>query len=201
MSNNQSHATQLHDWLRELHQGKADARNKIVDHTCDRLRSLTSRMLRNYPKLRRWSETDDILQQSMMRLHRSLSEVYPDNPRQFYGLAAIQIRRELIDLSRHYFGSLGIGSKHETDQPGVDRHVDRLVAPDGEPGSLEDWTRFHEAIERLPESEREVFSLLWYDGITQEQAADVLSVSLKTVKRRWQSARINLHNILSEEPT
>ena len=201
MSSDPGHTTQLHDWLRELQQGKADARNKIVEHTCERLRSLASRMLRSYPKLRRWSETDDILQQSMMRLHRSLADICPENARQFYGLAAMQIRRELIDLSRHYFGSLGLGSKHETDRPGENHHVDRVQAPEGEPGSLEDWTKFHEAIGRLPDNEREVFSLLWYDGMTQEDAANVLSVSLKTVKRRWQSARISLHEVLSKEST
>jgi len=201
MSNDPGHTTQLHDWLQELQQGRADARNRIVEHTCERMRLLASRMLRNYPKLRRWSETDDVLQQSMIRLHRSLAEVHPESARQFYGLAAMQIRRELIDLSRHYFGSMGLASKHETDRPGDIQHVDRVEASDGEPSSMDDWTSFHEAIEKLPDNDREVFSLLWYDGMTQEEAAVVLAVSLKTVKRRWQSARIFLHELLSKEST
>ena len=31
-------------------------------------------------------------------------------PREFLGLATLQLRRELIDLSRHYRGPLGVGA-------------------------------------------------------------------------------------------
>ena len=65
--------------------------------------------------MKRWSETDDVLQNAMLRLHRSLAEIQPECPSQFYGLAATQIRRELIDLARHYYGAQGIGARHHTD--------------------------------------------------------------------------------------
>ena len=41
-----------------------------------------------------------------------------------------------------------------------------------------------EAIDDLPEEEREVFSLVRIQGLTQPEAADVLGVSTKTVQRR-----------------
>jgi len=50
------------------------------------------------------------------------------------------------------------------------------------------WSEFHEHVEKLPDDEREVMDLLWYQGLTQEEAAAVLKVSDRTVKRRWQSA-------------
>jgi RNA polymerase sigma-70 factor (ECF subfamily) len=41
-----------------------------------------------------------------------------------------------------------------------------------------------EAIDKLPEDEREAFSLVRIRGLTHTEAAEVLSVSPKTVQRR-----------------
>jgi RNA polymerase sigma-70 factor (ECF subfamily) len=41
-----------------------------------------------------------------------------------------------------------------------------------------------EAIDRLPEGEREAFDLVWIQGLTQAEAAQVLGVSAMTVNRR-----------------
>jgi DNA-directed RNA polymerase specialized sigma24 family protein len=38
--------------------------------------------------------------------------------------------------------------------------------------------------------------LLFYQGLQQAEAAAVLGVSERTVKRRWQSARLALHEAL-----
>ena len=151
-------------------------------------------MLKGYPRVKRWPETDDVLQNAMMRLHRSLVEVKPETPRQFYGLAATQIRRELIDLARNHFGPHGIGANHHTDGGAVvaaktDNH---------EPEDLEAWTRFHEQVEQLPDQQQEVVGLLWYEGMSQPEAASVLDISLATVKRRWQAARLTLFENLKD---
>ncbi len=53
--------------------------------------------------------------------------------------------------------------------------------------------------ERLPAEEREVFDLLWYQELSQAEAAALLGVSERTIKRRWQSARIMLHDALKGE--
>jgi hypothetical protein len=44
-------------------------------------------MLRNYPHLKRWEQTDDVFQRAALRLYRSLGEVQPASPREFFGLA------------------------------------------------------------------------------------------------------------------
>lgn len=189
-------STELDGWLDDLRRGDAEARNRIIEHACDRLRSLARRMLRGYPGVRRWCETDDVLQGVMIRLHRSLAEVWPESARQFYGLAATQIRRELLDLARHHYGRNGYGANHHTDGGGsAEARPGDREAPEG----LEGWTAFHEFIEGLPDEQREVFNLLWYEGLTQPEAAEVLGVSLATLKRRWQSARILLHGAMRGE--
>ena len=42
----------------------------------------------------------------------ALNDVKPALLRDFYRLAAVQVRRELIDLARHYYGPQGHGAHH-----------------------------------------------------------------------------------------
>jgi RNA polymerase sigma factor (sigma-70 family) len=189
------HTTKLQHWLTLARRGDTDARNEVIAHTCERLRLLTRRMLRGYPSVNRWSQTDDVLQNAMLRLHRSLLDVHPESPRQFYGLATTQIRRELIDLSRHFNGPEGLGANHHTDDGEL---IGAKPSEGVEPENLESWSKYHEAVENLPEEQREVVSLLWYEDMSQPEAADILGISLATLKRRWQAARLKLFDQLKD---
>lgn len=189
------HTTQLQNLIDLAVTGDESAWEAALRHTCERLRSLASRMMRTNHRVRRWAETDDVLQNSLIRLHRSLNEVRPESPRQFYGLATTHLRRELIDLARKHFGAEGVGANHLTDG-GIAADI---KPTDAEPESIEAWAKFHEQVEALPDSEREVVNLLWYEEMTQPEAAEVLGISLATVKRRWQSARIRLSETLDGE--
>jgi RNA polymerase sigma-70 factor (ECF subfamily) len=55
-----------------------------------------------------------------------------------------------------------------------------------------------EAIEGLPEDEREAFSLVRIQGMSHPDAADVLGVSTKTVKRRLNRCRLLLAEQLAD---
>jgi RNA polymerase sigma-70 factor (ECF subfamily) len=196
------HTAVLGRWLQRLREGDEAARSEVINHACQRLEALTRRMLRHYPRLRRWEQTGDVLQNSVLRLHRSLATVRPESPAQFYGLAASQIRRELIDLTRHHFGPEGAAAHHHTDgAEQADGPVVKKEDPGGEPATLAEWTEFHEKVQRLPEAEREVFDLLWYEGLTQAEAAQVLGVTERTVKNRWRSAKLELQRLLGEGPS
>jgi len=187
----------LQSLLERLRAGDDKARADLIEHACERLRRLTKKMLRDYSRVRRWEETDDVFQQAALRLVRSLSDVAPASPAHFFALAATQIRRTLLDLARHYYGPEGSGAHHHTDDPDdKPAIVEQVAAKEGEPQTLHQWSLFHEKIDELPEKEREVFQLLWYQGLTQGEAAEVLEVDVRTIKRRWQAARIQLHESL-----
>lgn len=181
--------------------GEAAAWTELLAHACERLRRLARKMLGGYPDLRRWEQTDDLLQNALLRLHRALSEVGPKSVRHFFNLAAVQMRRELLDLAARHFGPEGQGANHHTDGPPAARErggaLDRQAAE--EPASLDGWTEFHGRIEALPDDEREVVGLLWYEGLSQEEAAAVLAVSVRTVKRRWQAARLLIYEAVKGE--
>jgi RNA polymerase sigma-70 factor (ECF subfamily) len=44
---------------------------------------------------------------------------------------------------------------------------------------------------------REVFDLVWYQGLTNAEAAEILGVSTKTVRRRWQAGCLRLHDAMA----
>ena len=151
-------------------------------------------MLRNYPRVGRWSDTGDVLQAALIRLHRSLDSVKPETPERFYGLAAMQIRRELLDLAKHYYGPQGQGFNHHSDSdPLVNQNVRQH-----EPNNLAEWSEFHEAVNRLPSHLVQVVELVWYEGLTQADAAKVLNVSVSSLKRRWMEARLELADVLKD---
>ena len=190
--------------LDRLNSGDESARRELLNRACDRLTEITRTMLRDYRRLKRWEQTDDVLQNALVRLMRALQTVTPATPRDFYRLATLQIRRELIDLVRHYFGPEGRGAKHATNNmkedsaDSVPPRYERADAED-EPARLAAWAEFHEQAERLPEDERDVFDLVWYQGVGHAEAAEILGVSAKTVKRRWQAACLRLHEALRGE--
>ena len=65
-----------------------------------------------------------------------------------------------------------------------------------EPSRMAEWQDFHARVGKLPDEEREVFDLLWYHELSQEEAGAMLDVSVRTVRRRWRSARLLLHDVL-----
>src|SRR5437763_11106175 len=104
--------TELRDLLGRVAAHDSTARDELLRRTAGNLERLTRKMLGAYPSVRRWEETGDVVQNATLRLLRALEAVRPENPRQFFGLAAEQIRRELIDLARHYYGAHGVGANH-----------------------------------------------------------------------------------------
>ncbi|MCZ2341656.1 MAG: sigma-70 family RNA polymerase sigma factor [Bacteroidales bacterium] len=177
--------------LDEAAYGQPEVYDELLQRASDRLLALARWRMSGFPGLQRWSEADDVVQNAMMRLHRCLTELKPPTVTAFFGLAALQIRRELLDLTKSVFGPEGIGANHHTDSDGA------ILAGHGEMPTT--WERFYELTEGLPGDEKQVVDLLFVHDMTPEEAAAVLGVSLRTVKRRWLSARTRLGEVLRRE--
>jgi RNA polymerase sigma factor (sigma-70 family) len=189
-------STDIQACLDRLRQGDQSAHSALLESACERLTRLARKMLKGFPSVRRWEETDDVVQNALVRLRRALESTAPESVRSFVNLAAVQIRRELIDLARHYNGPHGMGARHESQtltNGSRESPVKRAAAADtNDPERLDAWAKFHQGVESLSDEDREVFGLLWYQGLTQGEAAEVLKVSEKTVNRRWVAARMRL---------
>lgn len=191
--------TQLQGLLDQSLSGNPTAKAALLHHACDRLLKLTRKMFRGHPGLRRWMQTDDVFQNSLVRLHRALSQVEVRDVRHFFNLASVQIRRELLDLARKTFGPHGIGRNHHTDHQPADESGGTLHRVSEEPEDLERWESFHQRIDTLPDEEREVFGLIYYEGLEQLEAAKVLDVSERTIRNRWNRAKLLLSGELTDE--
>ncbi len=190
--------TVLVQLLERMQGGDSAARDELLRAFQTRLEHLAGKMLKRYPSVARWVEVEDVLQGSLMRLLRALESVQPDSTRAFFGLAAEQMRRELLDLARRLYGPQGVGANNAsvqgdpaTSQPAFDQAVGG-----GDDGDLEQWCQFHEEVERLPVHQREVVGLIFYHGWNQTQVAELFQVNVRTVRRWWDSALVKLHRVL-----
>ena len=119
-------------------------------------------------------------------LLKALRKVRPGTVRQFFALANQHMRWQLNDLARRLDERPAAVELREGLVPAPDRS-DSGLTPDGR--------RMLEAIDNLPEDEREVFGLVRLQGLTHVEAAEVLDVSVKSVQRRLNRARL----LLAEE--
>ena len=195
--------TQLQAWIARMNAGDNAAKNELLRYAYERLRNLARKMLRqDFPRLKNWEETDDVLQNAALRLDRALGVVPVASAAEFFRLAATAIRRELLDLARHHqpgreaaAGSASPLAESSGSSPSAADPSDSTY----EPSRLQAWTEFHKQVEALPEEEREVVDLLWYEGLEQSEAAAFLGVPRATVQRRWLKARLRLKAILDQK--
>jgi len=205
MADPSSQTLHIQACLDRIRGGDEAARGELLNCACERLRKLARKMLKGYPNVRRWEQTDDVLQSAVIRLHRTLQQIPVQTSLDFFRLAALNIRRELLDLARHYYGPQGQGAHHATWGSGdssTTRSDSGLAAPpdsSDDPARLAAWGEFHRQIGALPDEEREVFDLIWYQGLSQAEAAELLNVSERTIKRRWQAARLKLYEAFEGE--
>jgi RNA polymerase sigma factor (sigma-70 family) len=189
--------------VERLQAGDLQARDDLVALACGRMEAMARRMLRRFPNVRRWDETGDVVQNATIRLYHSLGSIAPRDARGFLGLAAVHIRRELLDLARKHGGPESFASNRETNYRREDgrpqARVDEAADQAGGAEQLGRWSLLHESAERLPEEERELFHLVWYMGVKQDEAARMLDCSVRTVKRRWDSVKRLLKESLDGE--
>jgi RNA polymerase sigma factor (sigma-70 family) len=170
--------------------GSSDAEpviTALLGRSAKRLERLCATFLyRSYPRLAQpplGLEAGELLGAVVERLLRALREVRPETVRGFFALAGQHMRWELNDLARRL---------DERGNP-VDIHGIDVAAPASSDTGLHPAARrMLEAIEGLPEGEREALDLVRIHGMSQVEAAKLLGVSVKTVQRRLQRSLLLL---------
>jgi RNA polymerase sigma factor (sigma-70 family) len=171
----------LCDLVARWRAGDRAAADELFRASASRLERLARKMLRGFPAVRGYADTSDVVQGACMRLLAALRSVSPTSTREFFSLSGLQIRRELLDLARRQAArkTAGLEGAGEVAEPG-----DR---------DLELWCAFHQAVERLGAEEREVMALVFYHGWTQQEVAELLGVTERSVRRYWAAATARLH--------
>ena len=164
-----------------------DELDELLEGSYQSLRKIVRRTLGQFPTVRRWDETDDVLQIVFAKFHAEVTRKPPVSRAHFYGLAATMIRHKIIDLARKYNGPHGIHTNHQTN--GHLAIENSQISSHSEQITLERWSEFHQHIAQLPEELREVVDLLWYGGLSKPEVAACLELSLSTVQRHWNEAK------------
>jgi RNA polymerase sigma factor (sigma-70 family) len=138
---------QLHACVDRLQAGDPAGADDLLRAAGDRLARLARKMLRGYATARRLADTGDVVQAAVIRLLRALTVVRPDSTRSFFNLAAVQMRRELADLSRR------VAARPDLAGSPPPESCDSIEVSE-DAADLELWGRFHEAVEELPAEER-----------------------------------------------
>jgi RNA polymerase sigma factor (sigma-70 family) len=160
---------------------------ELLDRAVHRLERLCASTLhRSYSRLTGPPtnlETAEMLGGVVEGLLKAMHSVRPQTVRQFFALANQHMRWQLNDLARRL-----------DEQPkAVELRDGSVPAPaSSDSGITAEGRRMPEAIDHLPEDEREVFGLVRLQGLTQTEAAEVLDVSAKTVQRRLNRASLLL---------
>lgn len=166
---------------------------ELLGHAVRRLHVLCSTVLhRSYPRLTcppMNLQAEELLSAVVERLLKALQHARPTTVRQFFALANQHMRWELNDLARRL----------DKNAPDFELLESLAVAPESSDSELsQSARRILEAIESLPDGEREVFSLIRIQGMTHSEAAEVMCVSMKTIQRRLNRSLLLLTQSLAE---
>jgi RNA polymerase sigma-70 factor (ECF subfamily) len=190
--------------------GDAEARRRLLELTRDRLMRHARRLLHGqYARLEPFALTDDIVQQLYVKILQNQDRFWVNADgesvrtlAEFFGHTSAWLRDVLCDLLRKACGrddnrpaALPLDGGPSDTGPW---HEPASSTLDGE--KLRRWTEFHKAVARLPDDLRAVFDLLWYQGVSQAEAAALLGIAVRTVKLRWMKARLQVQQALGGSP-
>ncbi len=182
--------TEVTRLLKEWSEGDPSALDALVPLVFDDLRSLARKQFR-------WERSDHTLQPTAL-----INEVYMrlggqrhvhwDGRGQFFAFAATLMRRILVDHAKaRRTVKRGMGL------PALP--LDEAIAVPGD--DRVDISALDEALSRLATFDprlAQLVELRFFVGLTNEEIADVLEISVSTVKRDWQLARTWLFNEMKQ---
>jgi RNA polymerase sigma-70 factor (ECF subfamily) len=167
---------------------------ELLERSVGRLRVLCTTLLyKSYPRLTRPPvnlEPDELLGDVVAGLVAALRTTRPPTVRRFFALANQHMRWQLNDLARRLDERPAPAALAESGVAASPASTGSRLSPDGR--------RMLEAIEGLPEDEKEAFDLVRVQGLTHAEAATVVGASEKTVQRRLNRARLLLAERLAD---
>jgi len=175
----------LQELLARCLQGDEAARQELIHCAYERLRCLARVILNeSFPRLKATPallETTDVTNETALAMYQALTEIKPATVRDFFRLAAQRIRWLLLDRAKQ---------SDRAQRWLRESHPASLSAEESDPPAR--LMALYRQIDELPENEREVVDLLYFHGLSQVEAATLLGVTERTVRRYWTAARLKL---------
>lgn len=175
----------LHDWS----QGDAAALERLIPLVFEDLRLIAGRLFQREADSHTLQPTA-LVSEVYLRL-MDQRKIHWQNREQFFGVAALMMRRILVD---HAKGRQA--AKRGSGMPKVplDETIAAIETKDV------DFVALDEALSRLAEidpRQARIVELRFFMGLSNEEIADIVDISVTTVKREWRTARLWLRRELS----
>jgi RNA polymerase sigma factor (TIGR02999 family) len=175
--------------LDEWGKGDAEALEELMPLVYDELRRMARGSLRRQPAGNTF-QTTELLHETYLKIAGKNNQNF-ENRSHFFGVAAKAMRHILIDHAR---------SKHAGKRGGWQDRVElgdeaEMSVRSAQILALDESLR---ALAELDERKGSVVELKYFGGLTNEETAEVLNISVETVKRDWRFARTWLLRELTE---
>ncbi len=171
--------------LAELRAGDRSAESKLMPLVYYELRRLARRFMRAERPGHTLQPTA-LVHEAYLRL-AGQREITWQNRAHFFGVAAQLMRRILVDHAR---------ARQAEKRGGHEQRVSLDEALEYTEGKAGDLVALDGALDRLAERDPRqgrVVELRFFAGLTEKEAAEVLGISVRTVKRDWHVARAWLY--------
>jgi RNA polymerase sigma-70 factor (ECF subfamily) len=188
MSTSSADVTKL---LQTWGQGDASALERLIPLVFEELRQIAGRMFQRESEGHTLQPTA-LVNEVYLRL-MDQRKVRWQNREQFFGVAALMMRRILVDYAKGRQAA-----KRGSGAPKVP--LDETIAVP-ELRDL-DVVALDEALSRLAEFDARqgrIVEMRFFVGLSHEEIAEVLGISVTTVKREWRTARLWLFRELTKK--
>lgn len=174
--------------LRAARDGDTGAIDRVFPIVLDELRRVARRQFRARGRPGTL-DTDALVNEAYLKLSAGQSPTFEDRVH-FFGVAASAMRQILVDYARRRTAAKRGGGIRaatlDTGHGGRATDLDGLLALD----------QALDRLDRLNPRLRQVVEYRFFGGLTEEEIADLLDISTRTVERDWQKARMFLHDQL-----
>jgi len=181
----------LTDALATARTGDRHAASHLVRLVYAELRELAASMLSRLPPGQTLQATA-LVHEAYLRVARA-DEADWDNRRHFFAAAAQAMREILVCEARRKFALKRGGGRRRVD---LDEESLRIEPPSADVLALDEALS---ELERDDERKAKVVLLRFYAGLTMEEIARTLDVSLATVEREWRFVRVWLQRRLAND--
>ena len=184
-----THTQPVTELLLELRDGRAGAMDRLFPLVYEELRRVAHRALRG-ERTGHTLGTTGLVHEAYLRLVDQTRLEYRDRAH-FYGIAARAMRHILVDYARRHRAAKRGGAQAVSplDEAilGVEDRAEALLALD-------------EALSRLETIDARLGQIVqcrYFGGFTEEETAEVVGVTARTVRRDWLKAKGWLHHQLT----
>ena len=169
--------------------GDQAALDQLAGHVYDELRHMARRYMRN-ERAGNTLQATALVNEVYLRL-ADVKSIDWQQRAQFFAVAAQMMRRILVDAAR-------ARGSHKRGGGAIKVNVDEapLLSPERD-SSLVALDDALEAFSKLAPRQAKVVELRYFGGLSEEQTAEVLKISTRTVRRDWDFAKSWLMRELS----